>query len=68
MLHLLLQLVEGLVQVVVDDGQVKVVAVRPADPGALIHRLLQIVLLWGGAEVLCQREDVLPLLFIDTLL
>lgn len=44
-LHSLLQRVEGLVQVVVDNSQVEVVAVGPADPGALVHRLLQIVFL-----------------------
>lgn len=43
-LHRPLQRVKGLVQIVVDDRQVKVVAVRPTDPGALVHSLLQIVL------------------------
>lgn len=37
-----LQRLEGLVQVVVDDGQVKVVAVGPLDPPTLVHRLLQV--------------------------
>lgn len=45
LLHGLLQLVEGLVQVVIDDSQVKVVAVGPTDPGTLIHSLLQIIFL-----------------------
>ena len=59
MLHLLLQLVEGLVQMVVDDGQVKVVAVRPADPSALIHCLLQIVLLLDEERYVRKRSPLL---------
>ena len=37
--HGRLQRLKGFVQVVVDDGQVEVVVVRPLDPGALVHGL-----------------------------
>lgn len=58
LLHFLLQLVKGLVQIVIDDGQVKVVAVRPADPCALVHSLLQIVLLLDESVYLNRKNHV----------
>lgn len=36
---------EGVVQVIVSDGEVEVVSVRTPDTTALIHRLLQVCLL-----------------------
>lgn len=47
--HHLLQLLEGLVQIVIDNGQVEVVAVGPADSRTLIHSLLKV-------RFLLQRE------------
>ncbi len=40
LLHSCLQFLKGLVQIVINYSQIKVVTVCPLDPGAFIHRFL----------------------------
>lgn len=40
LLHSFLQFLKGLVQIVINYSQIKVVIVRPLDPGAFVHCFL----------------------------